>query len=86
MYYIAQLLYAEHQAGVAEDRLDEIVRLLLFLQYYPPNWQAFRDRAARLLERIETENPTRDFGALRAEPEIEVIEGVIASIPTLMRQ
>ncbi len=86
MYYIAQLLYAEHRAGIgAEDRLDEIVRLLLFLQYYPPNWQAFRDRAARFLERVEAENPDRDFTALRAEPEHEVIETVIAGIPELMR-
>ena len=87
MFYIAQLLYAEHLAGDGrgEDRLDEIVRLLLFLQYYPPNWQAFRDRAARFLERIEAENPERDFSALRAEPEIEIIETVIGSIPDLMR-
>jgi len=87
MYYIAQLLYAEHRAGIAaEDRLEEIVRLLLFLQYYPPNWQAFRDRAARFLERVEGENPDRDFAALRAEPEHQVIETVIAGIPQLMRR
>jgi predicted ATPase/DNA-binding winged helix-turn-helix (wHTH) protein len=87
MYYIAQLLYAEHRAGIAaEDRLDEIVRLLLFLQYYPPNWQAFRDRAARFLERLEQENPERDFRALHAEPEHQIIETVIAGIPELMRR
>ncbi|MGD8421415.1 MAG: tetratricopeptide repeat protein, partial [Gammaproteobacteria bacterium] len=87
MFYIAQLLYAEHRAGTAgEDRLDEIVRLLLFLQYYPPNWQAFRDRAARFLERLESENAERDFSALHAEPESQVIESVIAGIPDLMRR
>lgn len=86
MYYIAQLLYAENRAGTAAgDKLDEIVRLLLFLQYYPPNWRAFRDRAARFLEKLESENTDRDFGALHAEPEHEVIETVIAGIPNLMR-
>ena len=86
MYYIAQLLYAEHLAGTtAEDRLEEIVRLLLFLHYYPPNWQAFKDRALRFLERVEAENPDRDFAALHAEPEYEIIETVIAGIPRLMR-
>ncbi|HKJ52998.1 MAG TPA: tetratricopeptide repeat protein, partial [Gammaproteobacteria bacterium] len=87
MYYIAQLLYAEHRAGIAaEDRLDEIVRLLLFLQYYPPNWQVFKDRAARFLETLEAENEGRDFAALHAEPEHAVIETVIAGIPDLMRR
>lgn len=85
MYYIAQLLYAEHRAGIAaEVRLDEIVRLLLFLQYYPPNWQVFKDRAARFLESLEAENADRDFAALHAEPEHEVIETVIAGIPNLL--
>ena len=86
MYYIAQLLYAEHVGGsAAEDRLEEIVRLLLFLQYYPATWQSFRDRARRFLARLEGENPKRDFSALKAEPESRVVETVIAAIPQLLQ-
>jgi tetratricopeptide (TPR) repeat protein len=87
MYYIARLLYAEYAVqGGAGEKLDTIARLLLFLQYYPPNWQAFRDRAAAFLRQVESEVPGHDFAALRAQPEHEVIESVIAGIPRLMQK
>ena len=86
IYYIAQLLYAEYQAGGTEDgdEIETIVILLLFLQYYPPTWQAFKDRALRFQNTIEADNDVASMDALKRKLESEIIASVLESIPGLL--
>ena len=86
IYYIARLLYAEYQAGGTEDgdEIETIMILLLFLQYYPPTWQAFKDRALRFQNTIEADNDVASMDALKRKLESEIIASVLESIPGLL--
>jgi DNA-binding winged helix-turn-helix (wHTH) protein/predicted ATPase len=84
LYYIARLFYAEYAEDTDSVKLLAIVRLLMFLQYYPATWQTFRDRAARLLESVEADTGIDALKALKDDSEEGIIEAVLNSIPTLM--
>ena len=86
IFYIAQLLYAEYLAGGARDgnEIDKIVILLLFLQYYPPTWQAFKDRSLRFQNKIAADNDVASIDVLKKRPESEIIASVLESIPDLL--
>ena len=84
LYYIAQLLYAEYCADPESVELLEIGRLLLFLQHYPATWQAFKDRAAKTLTSIEADTGFDVLKALQDQAPVDIVESVLASLPTLM--
>jgi tetratricopeptide (TPR) repeat protein len=84
LYYIVQLFYAEYRAQPDSSKLLDIGRLLLFLQHYPATWQAFKDRAAKLLERVEKDTGLDARGTLKDQSAEDIIESVLASVPTLM--
>ncbi|MCP4331157.1 MAG: AAA family ATPase [Gammaproteobacteria bacterium] len=87
IYYVAQLLYAEYQASPDlrdAGMLEKIGTLMLFLQYYPPTWQAFKDRALKLQATIEADHKVDPFADLKSKPGSEIIESVLESIPTLL--
>ena len=85
LFCVVQLLYAEYGAGAkSRDALDTIITLILFLLYFESTWQAYRDRALRLLGQIEGQGAAGEVEAARARPEQEVIEEVLARVPKLL--
>jgi hypothetical protein len=64
--------------------IEKIMTLLLFLQYYPSTWQAFKDRALKFQNRIEMENDDPSLTELKSRSGSEIIESVLDSIPTLL--
>ena len=87
VYYVMQLLYADYLAAPRDAEpgtIKTIVTVLLFLQYYPATWQAFKDRARRLQQSIEAEHGSKAIQNLSKMPEDEITRIALEMIPGLL--
>jgi tetratricopeptide (TPR) repeat protein len=84
LYYVARLIYAEHRAVADPDKLLLTLRLLRFLQCFPPTWQAFRDRAIQLQQRIEEECGMRLDAPWRDMPADELLQSMLPGVARLL--
>jgi predicted ATPase/DNA-binding winged helix-turn-helix (wHTH) protein len=84
LYYVARLLFAEYQAQADARKLANVFGLLLFLQHYPPTWQTFRDRAARLQQRIAAQTGAEGAAALEGWAQDDIVKTMLPRIPRLL--
>ena len=84
VYYVARLLYAEHRADGDAGKLALALRLLRFLQCFPPTWQTYRDRAARLQRHIEEESGQALAAPWSDMPAADLVQAVLPDIPGLL--
>ena len=87
VFYATQLLYAEYRENPEEagsSALRNIVTVLLFLQVYPATWQAFKDRARRFQQSIESESGSKPIAALKKLFDKKITAAALKLIPDLL--
>ena len=87
VYFVARLLYAENtsnRSNTDANKFENILMLLLFLQYNPATWQAFKDRAARFQQDLESHLSTEVVSRAMSRTPEEIIEEVSQRIPALL--